>query len=174
MHAHIHTRTYRRSWSQAARRLYLAYKHTYIYTYTTHATYTRNTQVIVEDTQWGLDYTYDATGNVEVMRAALECAHRGWGQSCVVGVAAAGKELATRPFQLVTGRHWTGRWMCGLCGCVRVCVSANRCVRSMPTVMWVDGWVGGGEGGEGGDGGEGSGGRVILCHWYLTLYKVRS
>ena len=50
----------------------------------------------------------DCTGNVEVMRAALESAHRGWGVSCVIGVAAAGKEIATRPFQLVTGRRWIG------------------------------------------------------------------
>jgi len=65
-------------------------------------------QVIVEMTKWGCDYTFDCTGNVEVMRSALECAHRGWGVSCVIGVAAAGKEISTRPFQLVTGRHWTG------------------------------------------------------------------
>lgn len=65
-------------------------------------------QVIVGMTTWGVDYTFDCTGNVEVMRAALECAHRGWGESCVIGVAAAGKEIATRPFQLVTGRKWTG------------------------------------------------------------------
>eukprot|EP00913_Durusdinium_trenchii_P012008 g11281.t1 len=65
-------------------------------------------QVIVGMTKWGVDYTFDCTGNVEVMRAALECAHRGWGESCVVGVAAAGKEISTRPFQLVTGRKWTG------------------------------------------------------------------
>lgn len=48
--------------------------------------------------KWGIDYTYDCTGNVMVMRSALEAAHRGYGESCVVGVAAAGKELATRPF----------------------------------------------------------------------------
>ena len=65
-------------------------------------------QVIVGMTKWGVDYSFDCTGNVEVMRAALECAHRGWGQSCVIGVAAAGKEIATRPFQLVTGRKWVG------------------------------------------------------------------
>jgi len=59
-------------------------------------------------TGFGYDYTFDCTGNVEVMRAALEAAHRGWGESCVVGVAAAGKELATRPFQLITGRRWIG------------------------------------------------------------------
>lgn len=57
---------------------------------------------------WGVDYTFDATGNVQVMRAALECAHRGWGQSCVVGVAPAGHEISTRPFQLITGRQWKG------------------------------------------------------------------
>lgn len=58
--------------------------------------------------KWGIDYTYDCTGNVMVMRDALEAAHRGWGESCVIGVAAAGKELATRPFQLITGRCWKG------------------------------------------------------------------
>ena len=65
-------------------------------------------KVLVGMTQWGLDYTFDCTGNTEVMRAALECAHRGWGVSCVIGVAASGKEIATRPFQLVTGRKWVG------------------------------------------------------------------
>jgi len=59
-------------------------------------------------TPWGVDYSFDCTGIVDVMRAALECAHRGWGESCVIGVAASGKELATRPFQLVTGRVWKG------------------------------------------------------------------
>ena len=49
-----------------------------------------------------------STGNVDVMRSALEAAHRGWGVSCVIGVAAAGKEISTRPFQLVTGRKWVG------------------------------------------------------------------
>jgi S-(hydroxymethyl)glutathione dehydrogenase/alcohol dehydrogenase len=56
----------------------------------------------------GADYTFDCTGNVKVMRAALECAHRGWGESIVIGVAPAGAEIATRPFQLVTGRVWKG------------------------------------------------------------------
>ncbi|CAE7292443.1 frmA [Symbiodinium pilosum] len=65
-------------------------------------------QVLVGMTKWGIDYTFDCTGNTEVMRAALESAHRGWGESCVIGVAAAGKEISTRPFQLVTGRKWTG------------------------------------------------------------------
>lgn len=59
-------------------------------------------------TQWGVDYSFDCTGNVNVMRAALESSHRGWGTSCVVGVAAAGHEISTRPFQLVTGRMWKG------------------------------------------------------------------
>jgi len=58
--------------------------------------------------KWGYDYTYDCTGIVQVMRCALEVAHRGWGESCVIGVAAAGKEISTRPFQLVTGRNWKG------------------------------------------------------------------
>merc|ERR1719376_1458380 len=58
--------------------------------------------------KWGYDYTFDCTGNVHVMRTALEVAHRAWGESCVIGVAAAGKEISTRPFQLVTGRQWKG------------------------------------------------------------------
>jgi S-(hydroxymethyl)glutathione dehydrogenase / alcohol dehydrogenase len=56
----------------------------------------------------GADYTFDCTGNVTVMRQALEASHRGWGQSIIIGVAGAGKEIATRPFQLVTGRVWKG------------------------------------------------------------------
>jgi S-(hydroxymethyl)glutathione dehydrogenase/alcohol dehydrogenase len=65
-------------------------------------------QHIIGLTKWGVDYSFDATGNVSVMRAALECAHRGWGESCVIGVAPAGTEISTRPFQLVTGRQWKG------------------------------------------------------------------
>jgi S-(hydroxymethyl)glutathione dehydrogenase/alcohol dehydrogenase len=60
------------------------------------------------DTIGGADYTFDCTGNVKVMRQALECSHRGWGQSIVIGVAPSGAEIATRPFQLVTGRVWKG------------------------------------------------------------------
>jgi S-(hydroxymethyl)glutathione dehydrogenase/alcohol dehydrogenase len=56
----------------------------------------------------GADYSFDCTGNVKVMRAALECTHRGWGQSIIIGVAPAGAEISTRPFQLVTGRVWKG------------------------------------------------------------------
>ena len=59
-------------------------------------------------TQWGVDYSFDCTGIVSVMRAALECSHRGWGVSCIIGVAASGHEISTRPFQLVTGRSWKG------------------------------------------------------------------
>jgi S-(hydroxymethyl)glutathione dehydrogenase/alcohol dehydrogenase len=65
-------------------------------------------QHIVSLTKWGVDFSFDATGNVAVMRAALECAHRGWGESCIIGVAPAGTEISTRPFQLVTGRQWKG------------------------------------------------------------------
>lgn len=59
-------------------------------------------------TEWGVDYSFDCTGITDVMRAALECSHRGWGTSCVIGVAASGHEISTRPFQLVTGRTWKG------------------------------------------------------------------
>lgn len=63
---------------------------------------------IVELTGGGADYTFECVGNVKLMRQALECAHRGWGVSCVIGVAGAGQEISTRPFQLVTGRRWIG------------------------------------------------------------------
>jgi len=58
--------------------------------------------------QWVVDYPFDCPGNVAVMSSALECAHRGSGTSCVIGVAASGHEISTRPFQLVTGRVWKG------------------------------------------------------------------
>ena len=63
---------------------------------------------LVELTDGGADYSFDCTGNTDVMRQALECCHRGWGTSVIIGVAEAGKEIATRPFQLVTGRNWRG------------------------------------------------------------------
>ena len=72
------------------------------------------TQAIIELTKTeqdqfgGVDYSFDATGNVNVMRDALECSHRGWGVSVIIGVAPAGAEISTRPFQLVTGRVWKG------------------------------------------------------------------
>jgi len=73
-------------------------------------------QVIVEMTQWGVDHSFECIGNVAVMRAALECAHRGWGQSIIIGVAGAGQEISTRPFQLVTGRSWRGTAFGGVKG----------------------------------------------------------
>jgi S-(hydroxymethyl)glutathione dehydrogenase / alcohol dehydrogenase len=63
---------------------------------------------LVELTKGGADYSFECIGNVKVMRQALECAHRGWGQSIIIGVAGSGQEIATRPFQLVTGRIWKG------------------------------------------------------------------
>jgi S-(hydroxymethyl)glutathione dehydrogenase/alcohol dehydrogenase len=73
-------------------------------------------QVIIEMTEWGVDYSFECVGDVKLMRAALECAHRGWGQSIVIGVAGAGQEIATRPFQLVTGRVWKGTAFGGVKG----------------------------------------------------------
>ena len=63
---------------------------------------------LVDVTRGGADYSFECIGNVEVMRQALECCHKGWGESIIIGVAGAGKEIATRPFQLVTGRVWRG------------------------------------------------------------------
>jgi S-(hydroxymethyl)glutathione dehydrogenase/alcohol dehydrogenase len=63
---------------------------------------------LVELTKGGADYSFECIGNVDVMRQALECCHRGWGTSVIVGVAGAGQEIKTRPFQLVTGRNWRG------------------------------------------------------------------
>jgi S-(hydroxymethyl)glutathione dehydrogenase/alcohol dehydrogenase len=65
-------------------------------------------QAVIDLTGGGADFSFDATGNVDVMRQALECCHRGWGESIIIGVAEAGREIATRPFQLVTGRVWRG------------------------------------------------------------------
>ncbi|VDN29757.1 unnamed protein product, partial [Gongylonema pulchrum] len=63
---------------------------------------------LIEKYNGGFDYTFECVGRVETMRQALEAAHKGWGESCILGVAAAGKEISTRPFQLVTGRTWKG------------------------------------------------------------------
>jgi S-(hydroxymethyl)glutathione dehydrogenase / alcohol dehydrogenase len=63
---------------------------------------------LVDLTNGGADYSFECIGNVDVMRTALECCHKGWGESIIIGVAGAGKEIATRPFQLVTGRVWKG------------------------------------------------------------------
>ncbi|RLV90564.1 hypothetical protein JA1_004469 [Spathaspora sp. JA1] len=71
---------------------------------------------LIEMTDGGCDYTFDCTGNVQVMRNALEACHKGWGTSIIIGVAAAGKEISTRPFQLVTGRVWKGSAFGGVKG----------------------------------------------------------
>jgi len=73
-------------------------------------------EVIVEMTDGGVDYSFECIGNVNVMRAALECCHKGWGESIIIGVAGAGQEISTRPFQLVTGRVWRGSAFGGVKG----------------------------------------------------------
>ena len=65
-------------------------------------------QVLVDMTNGGVDFSFECIGNVNIMRAALECCHKGWGESIIIGVAGAGQEISTRPFQLVTGRVWRG------------------------------------------------------------------
>ncbi len=72
--------------------------------------------IIVDLTDGGVDYSFECIGNVEVMRSALECCHKGWGESVIIGVAGAGQEIATRPFQLVTGRVWRGTAFGGVKG----------------------------------------------------------
>ncbi len=73
-------------------------------------------EVIVELTDGGVDYSFECIGNVDVMRSALECCHKGWGESVIIGVAGAGQEISTRPFQLVTGRVWRGSAFGGVKG----------------------------------------------------------
>ncbi|MBK8172293.1 MAG: S-(hydroxymethyl)glutathione dehydrogenase/class III alcohol dehydrogenase [Sandaracinaceae bacterium] len=73
-------------------------------------------QVIVDMTDGGVDYSFECIGNVDVMRSALECCHKGWGESIIIGVAGAGQEIRTRPFQLVTGRVWRGSAFGGVKG----------------------------------------------------------
>ncbi|KXI22878.1 S-(hydroxymethyl)glutathione dehydrogenase/class III alcohol dehydrogenase [Photobacterium sanguinicancri] len=73
-------------------------------------------EVIVEMTDGGVDFSFECIGNVNVMRSALECCHKGWGESVVIGVAGAGQEISTRPFQLVTGRVWRGSAFGGVKG----------------------------------------------------------
>jgi S-(hydroxymethyl)glutathione dehydrogenase/alcohol dehydrogenase len=72
--------------------------------------------VVVELTGGGVDYSFECIGNTNVMRAALECCHKGWGESVIIGVAGAGQEISTRPFQLVTGRVWRGTAFGGVRG----------------------------------------------------------
>ena len=73
-------------------------------------------EVIVDLTDGGVDYSFECIGNVDVMRSALECCHKGWGESVIIGVAGAGQEISTRPFQLVTGRVWRGSAFGGVKG----------------------------------------------------------
>lgn len=73
-------------------------------------------EVIVQLTDGGVDFSFECIGNVKVMRAALECCHKGWGESVIIGVAGAGQEISTRPFQLVTGRVWRGSAFGGVRG----------------------------------------------------------
>ncbi|WP_172633696.1 S-(hydroxymethyl)glutathione dehydrogenase/class III alcohol dehydrogenase [Nitrosococcus oceani] len=73
-------------------------------------------EVIIELTGGGVDYSFECIGNVKVMRSALECCHKGWGESVIIGVAGAGQEISTRPFQLVTGRVWRGSAFGGVKG----------------------------------------------------------
>lgn len=73
-------------------------------------------EIIVELTDGGVDYSFECIGNTDTMRAALECCHKGWGESTIIGVAGAGKEISTRPFQLVTGRVWRGTAFGGVKG----------------------------------------------------------
>lgn len=73
-------------------------------------------QKIVEMTDGGVDYSFECVGNVQLMRAALECCHKGWGESIIIGVAGSGEEISTRPFQLVTGRVWKGSAFGGVKG----------------------------------------------------------
>lgn len=72
--------------------------------------------VIVEMTDGGVDYSFECVGNVDIMRSALECCHKGWGESIIIGVAGSGQEISTRPFQLVTGRVWRGSAFGGVKG----------------------------------------------------------
>jgi S-(hydroxymethyl)glutathione dehydrogenase/alcohol dehydrogenase len=72
--------------------------------------------VIVEMTDGGVEFSFECIGNVNVMRSALECCHKGWGESIIIGVAGAGQEISTRPFQLVTGRVWRGSAFGGVKG----------------------------------------------------------
>ena len=73
-------------------------------------------EVVIALTDGGVDYSFECVGNVQLMRAALECCHKGWGESTIIGVAGAGQEISTRPFQLVTGRVWRGSAFGGVRG----------------------------------------------------------
>lgn len=83
-------------------------------------------EVIVDLTDGGVDYSFECIGNVNVMRSALECCHKGWGESIIIGVAGAGQEISTRPFQLVTGRVWRGSAFGGVKGRTQLPDYVNR------------------------------------------------
>ena len=76
----------------------------------------KRVEVLVDLTDGGVDYSFECIGNVHVMRSALECCHKGWGESIIIGVAGSGQEISTRPFQLVTGRVWRGSAFGGVKG----------------------------------------------------------
>lgn len=84
--------------------------------------------VIVEMTDGGVDFSFECIGNVNVMRSALECCHKGWGESIIIGVAAAGQEISTRPFQLVTGRVWRGSAFGGVRGRTQLPAMVEQCM----------------------------------------------
>ena len=86
-------------------------------------------QVIIDLTDGGVDYSFEAIGNVNTMRAALECCHKGWGESTIIGVAGSGQEISTRPFQLVTGRVWRGSAFGGVKGRTEVPGYVERYLR---------------------------------------------
>lgn len=93
---------------------------------------------LLEKEKWGVGYTFDATGNTVIMRQALEASHRGFGQSCVIGVAESGKEIATRSFQLVTGRKWLGTAFGGW----KSCDDVPKLVNKSTTGEWpIDAYV---------------------------------
>jgi S-(hydroxymethyl)glutathione dehydrogenase/alcohol dehydrogenase len=87
-------------------------------------------EVIVELTDGGVDYSFECVGNTQLMRSALECCHKGWGESIIIGVAGAGQEITTRPFQLVTGRVWRGTAFGGIKGRSEVPVLVDRYLKN--------------------------------------------
>ena len=89
-------------------------------------------EVIVELTDGGVDFSFECIGNVKVMRAALECCHKGWGESVIIGVAGAGQEISTRPFQLVTGRVWRGSAFGGVRGRSELRAMCSATCRGVP------------------------------------------
>jgi len=83
-------------------------------------------QIIIDMTNGGVDYSFECIGNVHVMRSALECTHKGWGQSVIIGAAGAGQEISTRPLQLMGGRVWRGSVFGGVKGRSQLPKYVNR------------------------------------------------